>query len=455
MLNKNYEKESVCPYSESSGTNEQGQYPVSGISSDMNILAVGVNFKSASISFREKLAFNYDQTLEALKILKSKYPSSGFVLLSTCNRVELYCSVAIEDGISSDVLARDLIALKKSDLSCELSDEFYNFSNRDAVRHLLEVASSLDSLVLGESQIIAQVRDAYYAASKAGATDKVINRLFHCAFTCSKEVYSTTSISQRRVSVASVAVYSAAKILGSFGRLKAVIIGAGEMGELIIRHLKNAGCKNITVVNRTIRRSQLVAERLIVDYQPWQELKSVIAESDIVVAAANAGEVLFDISYFPDEISSRKVILDIAVPRNFDSAIGDLEKVELYCVDDLSKAAHDNMQARAEDIQEAREIIEDDVNSFIEWFGIMDVGPMAGRLRGKFHQMADDELRRLFGNLKQMDETSRQQIEVSVNRLVNKYLHSLVNGFNSHAHQVSPQSVVELMEQIIEQEHRQ
>lgn len=455
MSKKDYDKESVCPYSEDYGIRKQDLYLVSNPAIEMNVMVVGVNFRSAAISFREKLAFNYEQTLEALNQLKNKYPASGFVLLSTCNRVELYCSAACEDSLTCEKLAEELILLKQGDLELKEADSFYYFQNREAVNHLLEVSCSLDSLVLGESQIIAQVRDAYYAASKAGVTDKIINRLFHCAFTCSKEVYSTTSISQRRVSVASVAVYYAAKLLGSFDKLKAVIIGAGEMGELIIRHLKNAGCKNITVVNRTIRRSQLVAERLMVDYRPWDELKTAIADSGIIVAAANAGDVLFDRSHFPGHLNEKKVILDIAVPRNFANEVGELENVELYCVDDLSQAAHDNMQARAEDIQQAREIIEDDVNSFIEWFGVMDVGPMAGRLRSKFHQIADDELRKLYGNMKEMDETSRQQIEVSVKRLVNKYLHSLINGFNNHAHDVDPQSVVKMMEQIIEQEHRQ
>ncbi len=427
---------------------------VEGSFGTLNIILVGVNYKTAPVSIREKLAFDYGQMVSALKYLKDRYPGCGFVLLSTCNRVELYCSISSSNELSGQKLVNELFAIKGYDDCGVLSDSFYSMSNREAVCHLLEVASSLDSLVIGESQIIAQVRDAYYAASRAGATDKVLNRLFHCAFTCSKEIYSTTSISQRRVSVASVAVYQAGRLLGGFPGKKAAVIGVGEMGELIIRHLNNAGCKSITVLNRTIRRSQLIAERFGLDYAPWDKLSEVIAQSDIIIAAANAGESIFGRSVLPEEIADKKVIIDIAVPRNFDPEVGHLENISLLSIDDLSAVAEDNMQARKEDIELARELINDDADSFIDWFGVMDVGPAAGRLRGKFRQIAEDEMTKLFGCMKAIDETSRQQITASVNRLVNKYLHSLVNGFYQHARDVDPKTVVRLMEQIIEQEHR-
>ncbi len=423
-------------------------------SGPMNILLAGVNYKTAPVSFREKLAFDYDQMVSALRYLKVKYSDCGFVLLSTCNRVELYCSVARGSELSASDLVTELAGIKKYGDCAAVYDAFYCMNDRDAVCHLLEVASSLDSLVLGESQIIAQVRDAYYAASRVGATDKVLNRLFHCAFTCSKEVYSTTSISQRRVSVASVAVYLAAKELGCYVGKKAVVIGVGEMGELLICHLKNAGCNNITVVNRTIRRSQLLAERLGLDYVSWDDLSKAVAEADIIIAAANAGEVIFDSSILPEGDDTKKVIIDIAVPRNFEASIGELDNITLFSIDDLAVAASDNMQARKEDIDLAREIVNDDADSFIDWFGVMDVGPVAGRLRDKFHQMAEDELRKLYSCMKPLDETSRQQVDASVKRLVNKYLHSLVNGFYQHAREVDPHTVIKLMEQVIEQEHR-
>lgn len=427
---------------------------VSDPAAEMNIIMVGFNYKTTAIELREKLSFDNEQVVTALKHLKERYPSCGFVLLSTCNRVELYCSVDRDMVLTPEKLVREIIMLKSNAEDLVLHDSICCYTDRDAVRHLLEVASSLDSLVLGESQIIAQVRDAYYAASRAGATDKVLNRLFHCAFTCSKEVYSTTSISQRRVSVASIAVYQAARVLGELACQKVVVVGVGEMGELIIRHLQNAGCQEITVVNRTLRRSQLLAERMGLKYAPWSDIKKVMADADLIIAAANAGEQIFDSSYLPLASVSDKVIIDIAVPRNFAPSVAALPYLTLYSIDDLAAAASDNMQARQEDIEQARQIINDDTQSFIEWFGVMDVGPMAGRLRNKFQQMAREELTRLFACLKPLDETSRQQIDTSVNRLVNKYLHSMVNGFYQHARDVDPKTVIKLIDQIVSQEHR-
>ena len=418
-----------------------------------NIILVGLNHKSASVELREKLAFNYDQAVEALKALKSNHPECGFVLLSTCNRTELYCSVDKDDSLTTQSLVHEFISLRSLELS-EYYENSYAYQGRDAVRHLLEVAGSLDSLVLGESQIIAQVRDAYYLASRAGATDKVINRLFHCAFTCSKEIYSTTSISQRRVSVASVAVEYICKLFENITDKKAIVIGAGEMGELIARHMKSNGVDNITIINRTIKRSQLIAERLELSYGDWSNLRNYIDKADIIVAAANAGEVIFDSSFLPEPVCSQKVIIDIAVPRNFDPVIAEKANVYLYSVDDLSVVVQDNMQARREDIEQARQIIEDDTDSFLDWFGIMDVGPMAGKLRKKFHNMAAAELNYLNRYLNDYDETARQLLDASIKRLVNKYLHSLINGFHQHAREFDPKTVVKLMRDIIDQEHR-
>ena len=423
------------------------------ILSHTNIILVGLNHKSASIDLREKLSFSFDEALKALQTLKKNHPNCGFVLLSTCNRTELYCSVAKDDNLTTQCLIHEFVSLKAVKMA-EYFENSYAYQGRDAVRHLLEVSGSLDSLVLGESQIIAQVRDAYYLASRAGATDKVINRLFHCAFTCSKEIYSTTSIAQRRVSVASVAVEYVVQLFDNIADKKAIVIGAGEMGELIARHLKSNELDNITILNRTIKRSQLIAERLELSYGDWEDLKAYIAGADVIVAAANAGEVIFDRSYLPEVIDNKKVIIDIAVPRNFDPAIGEVANVKLYSVDDLSKAVQDNMQARREDIDQARQIIEDDTDSFLDWFGVMDVGPMAGMLRKKFHNMAAAELEYLNRYLHDLDETKRQLLDASVKRLVNKYLHSLINGFHQHARDVDPKSVVKLMKDIIEQEHR-
>jgi len=423
----------------------------------MNILAVGLNHKSSPLAVRERLALNTEQVGNLLGHLKGRFAQAEFVVISTCNRVELYRAARGHAGPESNELVQcmgDYCGVGTGDFA----DYLYVYRNEEAVRHLLEVASSLDSLVVGEAQIIGQVKESYRLACAACATGKVLNRLFHCAFATSKEIYTTTSIAQRRVSVAGVAVQLARDIFPEISQAKVAVIGTGQMGELLIRHLLEAGCKDISVTSRSCFHSQSVAERYNLKADSWDRLEAQMSAADLVIAATMAEEHLFDKASWAKIMAARNgrelLLLDIAVPRNFDPAINELPGVELYCIDDLSAVARENAKARHEDVAQAQQIIADNVASFMDWFVLMDIGPLVGRLRKKFQRMSDDEFERHFGSEGRIAPAARAKMEAMVRRIVNKAVHELIAGLHRIAQQQGSDVAAKLIEDMLNEDRR-
>ena len=297
--------------------------------------------------------------------------------------------------------------LTAQDLAGFLSDfhnikveDFRNFlyvhNDGDAVRHLLAVASSLDSMVIGEVQIIRQVKESYKLACAAKSTGKVLNRLFHCAFATSKEIYTNTLISSGRVSVAGVAVELAMQLFADISSAKVVVIGAGEMGELLLQHLLHVGCRNVKIVNRSYEHGLELANRYHVAVKKWESLAEQLVDADIVIASAGGQDYLFRKKAFEKIMGSRRkkplLIIDIAVPRNFEPSINEIEDVYLYSVDELSEVAEQNRKAREDDIAAGRQIIQKNTAEFIEWFNSRDLGPLIGQMKEMFGQISQNEL---------------------------------------------------------------
>ncbi|MBN2375589.1 MAG: glutamyl-tRNA reductase [Sedimentisphaerales bacterium] len=435
----------------------------------MKIAVVGLNHKTASVDIREQLAFSAEQAVKVLGLLKAKYPGTGFVLLSTCNRTELYYAGGEQDdsllqsrgGSSTDSrncpTHQEMVEFLSDYCSVPmttLQENFYIYHDAEAVEHLLSVAASLDSLVIGEAQILAQVKESYALASGARATNKVINRLFHCAFATSKEVYSLTSIAQRRVSVAGVAIELAGQLFENIRKAKIAVIGAGEMGELLVRHLLDVGGENITVFNRTLKRAESMARKYAIAWGDWQALSDYFLEADIVIAAALAEEHLFDKSCLSGRSGGALLIIDIAVPRNFDASVNELEEVFLYSVDDLEQVAQKNLAIRQEDVGRAREIIADNVKSFMDWFGVKDIGPLIGRLRDKFQQFGQAELLCFLAGENNMEPGQRQKMEAAVNRITNRMLHRLINALYTIAQNDGADEARYLIESIIQDQQQ-
>jgi len=417
----------------------------------VKIRVIGLNHKTAPISVREKLTFSGAQVSETLIQLKDKFPEAEFALLSTCNRTEIYLAARRDTIPDTGKLIRFISDIRKVETGT-FKSFLYVHDNEEAVRHLLTVATSLDSLVVGESQIVAQVKESYRLAVKAKCTGKVLNRLFHCAFATSKEVYTLTSIAQRRVSVAGVAIGLAKQLFENIAAARVAVIGAGEMGELLVRHLLEAGCKNITVFNRTFRRAGAMAEKYNIAAGEWEQLRDSLLQVDIVVAAVQTKEYLFEQSCFTGRREGTLLIIDIAVPRNFDPAVNELEGVHLYSVDNLADVIQENIEARQEDVGQAKEIIADNVVGFMDWFGVMDIGPLIGKLRKRFHQLSKAELESFLTGESDITTMQKQKMEAAVNRIVDKLLHRLINNVYTVAREYGPNEAGHLIKSIIEYE---
>lgn len=420
----------------------------------MEILLVGLNHKTASVDIREQLAFDEASTIDVLTQLKERYPTGEFVLLSTCNRVELYCAAQKDEVCSTEDLARFL-----SDYHNVAFEKFQRFlyisHNEDCVRHLLTVTSSLDSMVVGEPQITAQVKEGYRLGCEVGSSGKVLNRLFHCAFSASKDIYTRTSITNRRVSVASVSVELAKQLFADMASAKIVVIGAGEMGELLVEHLLGVKCNDITVVNRSGARARKLAGRLGIAAGEWANLDEQLIGANIVVAAATATQgYLFDKSTFRRIMDARRgrtlLVIDMAVPRNFEPAVNKIENVYLYSIDDLAQVVEQNIRLREDDIDEAVEIICEKVSEFMDWLESKDIGPLIGRIKVSFEQITQNELEFFFvGNRR--DASCKEVMEATVGRIVNKLLHCVIRNISHVAKEHGSTEAAKLAGSIVEE----
>lgn len=419
----------------------------------MKIVVLGLNHKTASVEVREKLAFDAEAASRALCELKSRFPQAEFVLLSTCNRVELYCAGKQCQGADPNRLAEFLSEFQNMELD-GFRQFLYAYENEDAVRHLLTVASSLDSLVVGEAQIIGQVKESYRLACAAKTTGKILNRLFHCAFATSKQVYTTTSISNGRVSVAGVAVELARQLFADISSARVVVIGAGDMGQLLVQHLLQAGARDITVVNRSYDHGLKLAEEFGIRARKWEQLEEQLTGANIAIASASVQDYLFSKESFKTVMARRRdgtlLIIDIAVPRNFEPSVNEIEGVYLYSVDDLAAVVEQNRKARQRDMARGMEIVLENVMEFAEWFGAKDIGPLIGRMKEQFVQIGKNEMERFFVGSRQ-DASCKEVMEAMVNRVVNKLLHCVIKNVNVVAKENGATEAARLVAHIVRQ----
>lgn len=419
----------------------------------MSLFVIGLNHKTASVDLREMLAFDTQQSLDVLELLKTQFADTEFALLSTCNRVELY--VANKNDTPDKPEAFFALLAGQRDLQPEAFDRaVYTHRDADAIKHLLTVTSSLDSMVVGEPQITAQVKDCYNLACQARTTGKILNRLFHCAFATGKEVYANTSIARRRVSVAGVAVDLVRQLFSDFSQMNVLVLGVGEMGELVLQHLIEHEAKNITIANRTLSRAKSVAKKYNLCVGDWEQRFERMVSADVVIAAAATEDFLLTQQQCKDIRKKRRhktlLLIDIAVPRILDPAINELDDVYLYAIDDLSQVIQENLQAREEDRKQADIIIQENVLDFLDWLDVLDLGPLLGQMKDKFHDISHKELACFLAGNPDLQSETRQRIEKLVNRLVNKQMHCLIHNFNEMARDNNPADVLDLVNRIIQ-----
>lgn len=399
----------------------------------MQIILVGINHKTASVDVRQQLAFDTPLVGRALRQLKADFPDGEFVLLSTCNRVECYAAVSKDSGPGPAALAQWLARFRGVDYAA-VREAFYFKTDSDVAAHLFTVTSSLDSMVIGENQITFQVKESYKQACRCSAAGKILNHLFHAAFRTTKTIVSGTSIFNRRVSVAGVAVDLAKRLPADLPSARVVIAGAGQMAELLVEHLRHAQCRAITVLNRTEKRGCQLAEKHDVTRKPWEYLDAELAGADIFVAAASTSDgYLFDRDRVAKLMTQRDrrplLIIDIAVPRCLEPAAGDVPGVHLYSIDDLAQVARDNIKLRQGDLEKAIEIICEAVAEFMDWFAMRDVGPLIGQIKQTFEELYEIEKEKFRLNAEQ-SAGSHEPIDALHNRMINKLCHRVIKNIN-------------------------
>ncbi len=392
----------------------------------MDILVVGLSHKSAPVEIREKVAFAEDCLHEALHTVRSLPGLQEGVIVSTCNRVEVYAaSRRREDGVES--LVRFMAEYHEVPLE-ELRPHLYVYAGPDAVRHVFRVASSLDSMVVGEPQILGQVKDAYEAASEGAATGLVLNRFMQKAFSTAKRVRTETRIAQSAVSISFAAVELARKIFGDLQGKHVLVIGAGEMCELAATHLMENGVSGVQVTNRTYARAEALAERFGGNAVPFEEFRYHLPEVDIVISSTGAPHFVLEVDEVRAAMKTRKqkpmFLIDIAVPRDIDPRLNDLPNVYLYDVDDLQGVVDANKKERAKEADKAEKIVGEEVRGFLSWLKTQEVTPTIRDLREKFDSIRRVEIEKTlkaFGD--ELPNKQRKSLEAMSQAIVNKILH--------------------------------
>jgi glutamyl-tRNA reductase len=387
---------------------------------------LGLNHKTAPLEIRERLAFvNLEELKEGLNLLKKERTLKEALILSTCNRVELY---AVSPQLS-DVLLFGVLEKLKGVSSGDITAFCYFKVGEEAVRHLFLVASSLDSMVIGEPQIMGQLKEAYEVALKAGTVGFFLHRLFQRAFFVGKRVRRETGIGDGAISVSYVAVELAKKIFGDLENKRILIVGAGEMCELAARHFHSHGVKEIMVANRTWQRGVELASKIGGRPIPFEEVKERFKEVDIILSSTGASQPLIFKEDVKKALKYRKgsplFIIDLAVPRDVEPEVNQLDGVFLYDIDDLKQVAQEHAINRLNEAERARELVEEEVGKFIRWYRSLEVVPTIKDLREWAETLRKKEMERLLRGLS-LDEKERHKVELLSKRLMNKFLHPLV-----------------------------
>jgi len=386
------------------------------------LFAIGLSHRTAPVELRESVDFSRGGNDQALAALAARGISREMVVLSTCNRAEIY-AVTGPDG--PDAIARFFGEYHHVPLA-RLSEHLYVRQGAEAARHLFRVAAGLDSLVVGEPQILGQVKAAYAVASDNGHTAAVTNRLFHMAFGVGKRVRRETGLSEGAVSVSYAAISLAKKIFGDLKGLNVLILGAGGMAKLTALHLRNQQVQHITIVSRTHRTAETLAAELGGAAARWTELKPALIAADIVITATGAVEPILTRGDMQEVMRPRRhrplFIIDIAVPRDVDAGVEHLEQVFLYNIDDLQGIVRENLARRSGELDRAEAIVEEETLKFTAWLNSRDIIPTVVALRERFEAIRQSELVRVESKLSGLPPEARERVEEITQRIVQKLL---------------------------------
>jgi glutamyl-tRNA reductase len=395
----------------------------------MNIVVVGLSHKTAPLEIRERIAFAPNRIEEPLRKLVSLRDVTEAVILSTCNRVEVYAATRDIAGAIGRV--KRFLA-EYHDMSFDTLDQhLYGLHGESAIRHVFRVAASLDSMVMGEPQILGQVKSAYGYAAEYQTSGIILNRFLHKAFSVAKRVRTETRIASSAVSVAFAAVELAKKIFDDLSDKTVMLIGAGEMGELAAKHFINSGVQGALVANRTLERGEKLASEFGGKVVAFDDMFDHLHKADIVLSSTGAPQHIIKPKQVAEVIRRRKMkpmfFIDIAVPRDIDPKVNELENVYLYNTDDLQGIVEFNRRQRAVEAEKAEEIVAQEIGQFFSWLSSLEVTPTIVALRSRFEEVSKYELGRTIAGWRDLRPEDQKRLEALTDAIIGKLLHGPIS----------------------------
>jgi glutamyl-tRNA reductase len=417
----------------------------------MSTVVVGLSHHTSDVALRERMAFPEDRLPEALADLRRSLEGGGAVILSTCNRSEIY----VNHSGDPDDLCREIRRfltrwheLPEDDFASRL----YQLHDREAVGHLFRVAASLDSLVMGEDQILGQVHDAYITAHREQATDKVINTLFQKSFTVAKKIRSTTAISAGKVSVSSVAVDLAVSVFMDLSDKTVMVIGSGDMGELTLKSLMDKGVSQLIVANRSLENACALADRYRGEAVALDDLAAHLHRADIVISSTGAPVVILHKDTVRQALKQRSrkpmLIIDIAVPRDVEAGINDLDNIYLYDMDALQGVADQNMESRRNELDRCLNIADAGTDQFMKWLQTLAAEPTIVSLSRELNAIRDRELAKTLDTLSHLPDTDKEEVAYLAKRIVNNILQQPMNQIKQEVQHADHASVLQLVRRL-------
>ena len=395
----------------------------------MKLLLTGLNHRTAPVEVREKIAFEDQALPQALIDLKRCPGLLEGMILSTCNRVEVAVTADEQADVESTV--EGFLAESRHVERAWVTPYLYRFDGPDAIRHLFRVASSLDSMVVGEPQILGQLKSAYALAKAHGAVGGYLGQVMDRAFSVAKRVRSETDLGESAVSVSYAAVELAREIFGKLQGKRVLVIGAGKMAESAARHLRRAGVSEILVTNRTRERAEAMAEDCGGRVIPYEYFEDTVPEVDIVLASSGAPHFILTRDQMRSAMSRRRnrpmFLIDIAVPRNIDPAVNEVDSVFLYDIDDLGKVVDDNLRGRVETAKEAEEIVREEVDRMVLRLKTRTAAPEIAMLQEQFEAWRRGEIERHYSKLGALTPQQEEALHLITRGLMNKFAHRLIS----------------------------
>ncbi len=401
----------------------------------MRVFLYGTSHKTAPVEFREQLAFPPEEIKNVLRGLIEECHFDEAVVLSTCNRVEIYGRASPRHARSELIL--DLVSRFNGLDPEEIDRHAYFYLDEEAVRHCFRVGSSLDSMIVGEPQITGQIKEAYFEAKKHQATGLILNNLFERAFNVAKRVRTETGIASHAVSVSFAAVELARKIFADLKDRSVLLVGAGEMGELAARHLISHGVERVLVANRTYERAVEMARGFLGEAIPFEALGERLADADIVISTTGSSQPIITKEQVQGALRARRnrpmFFVDIAVPRDIEPAVNELANVYCYDIDDLKTVVESNIKERQREADRAEEILSQEVQAFVQWFASLDAVPTIVELLEKYDTVRREEVAKTLAKLGNVGEQERQSIEAMAHAIVKKILHDPIVTLKKHS----------------------